>query len=49
MAWYAMPYCGELAFPGEQLMCLSMDLATGTTGCLLDPGAALHPDQEGSV
>ncbi|MEV4443640.1 hypothetical protein AB0K09_32555, partial [Streptomyces sp. NPDC049577] len=25
----------ELAFPGHQMMRLSMDLATGTAGCLL--------------
>ncbi|ONK14706.1 class III lanthionine synthetase LanKC [Streptomyces sp. MP131-18] len=41
--WYAMAYRGELAFPGEQMMRLSMDLATGTAGCLLALGAALHP------
>ncbi|MEU9339336.1 class III lanthionine synthetase LanKC [Streptomyces sp. NPDC048290] len=37
----ATPYAGELAFPGEQLMRRSMDLATGTAGCLLALGAAL--------
>ncbi|KNB53719.1 class III lanthionine synthetase LanKC [Streptomyces caatingaensis] len=39
--WYAMEYRGELAFPGHQMMRLSMDLATGTAGCLLALGAAL--------
>lgn len=37
---HAMPYQGELAFPGEQLMRLSMDLGTGTAGCLLALGSA---------
>ncbi|MGP4014045.1 class III lanthionine synthetase LanKC, partial [Streptomyces sp. 4N124] len=40
LGWYAMPYEGELAFPGEQMMRLSMDLATGTAGCLLALTAA---------
>lgn len=42
MDWYAMDYQGELAFPGEQMMRLSMDLATGTAGCLLALGVARH-------
>ena len=37
---HALPYGGGLAFPGEQLMRLSMDLATGTAGALLALGAA---------
>lgn len=37
---YAMRYQGHLAFPGEQLMRLSMDLSTGTAGCLLALTAA---------
>ncbi|MFI9718524.1 class III lanthionine synthetase LanKC [Streptomyces sp. NPDC052396] len=41
LGWYGMPYQGELAFPGHQMMRLSMDLATGTAGCLLALGAAL--------
>ncbi|MFE2040248.1 class III lanthionine synthetase LanKC [Streptomyces sp. NPDC059477] len=41
MGLEATPYDGELAFPGEQLMRRSMDLATGTAGCLLALGAAL--------
>ncbi|MFJ4706980.1 class III lanthionine synthetase LanKC [Streptomyces anulatus] len=38
---HALAYGGGLAFPGEQLMRLSMDLATGTAGALLALGAAL--------
>ncbi|GAA3834018.1 class III lanthionine synthetase LanKC [Streptomyces coacervatus] len=38
--WYAMAYEGQLAFPGHQMMRLSMDLATGTAGCLLALAAA---------
>ncbi|WP_318197154.1 class III lanthionine synthetase LanKC [Streptomyces sp. MCL20-2] len=37
---HALAYGGGLAFPGEQLMRLSMDLATGTAGVLLALGAA---------
>ncbi|MDO0910291.1 class III lanthionine synthetase LanKC [Streptomyces sp. DT2A-34] len=33
---------GRLAFPGEQLLRLSMDLATGTAGVLLALGSAFH-------
>lgn len=40
MAWYGMNYRGGLAFPGNQMMRLSMDLATGTAGCLLATSAA---------
>ncbi|MFF1957398.1 class III lanthionine synthetase LanKC [Streptomyces sp. NPDC058220] len=42
LAWHAMAYRGQLAFPGEQMMRLSMDLATGTAGCLLALAAASH-------
>jgi len=42
LAWHALDYQGHLAFPGEQLLRLSMDLATGTAGVLLAVGAALH-------
>jgi hypothetical protein len=42
LAWHALPYEGHLAFPGEQLMRLSMDLASGTAGVLLAVGSALH-------
>jgi hypothetical protein len=43
LGWFAMAYEGQLAFPGHQMMRLSMDLATGTAGCLLTLGAALDP------
>jgi Protein kinase domain len=42
LAWHAVPYEGGLAFPGDQLLRLSMDLATGTAGVLLSLGTALH-------
>jgi tRNA A-37 threonylcarbamoyl transferase component Bud32 len=42
LAWHASSYQGHLAFPGEELLRLSMDLATGTAGVLLALGAALH-------
>ncbi|GAB3809106.1 class III lanthionine synthetase LanKC [Micromonospora zhanjiangensis] len=44
LAWHALPYRGHLAFPGEQLLRLSMDLATGTAGVLLALGAARHDE-----
>ncbi|WP_420078101.1 class III lanthionine synthetase LanKC [Streptomyces sp. JL4002] len=37
---HAVPYQGHLAFPGEQMMRLSMDLTTGTAGVLLALGSA---------
>ena len=40
LTWHAMPYQGNLAFPGDQLLRLSMDLATGTAGVLLAVAAA---------
>ncbi|PWI13711.1 lantipeptide synthetase [Streptomyces sp. Act143] len=40
LGWFAMSYQGQLAFPGHQMMRLSMDLGTGTAGCLLALGAA---------
>ncbi len=43
LGWYGMAYRGDLAFPGNQMMRLSMDLGTGTAGCLLALGAA-RPD-----
>ncbi|MGH3915017.1 MAG: hypothetical protein ACRDTC_16670 [Pseudonocardiaceae bacterium] len=43
LAWHAIAYQGCTAFPGEKLLRLSMDLATGTAGALLAIGAALHP------
>jgi tRNA A-37 threonylcarbamoyl transferase component Bud32 len=47
LAWHAMTYKGHLAFPGEELLRLSMDLATGTAGVLLALGAALHDEPVG--
>lgn len=44
LAWHAVGFEGGLAFPGDQLLRLSMDLATGTAGVLLAVGAALHGD-----
>jgi class III lanthionine synthetase len=44
LAWHAIPYSGGLAFVGDQLYRLSMDLATGTAGVLLGLAAALSPD-----
>lgn len=38
LGWHAVGYQGAVAFPGHQLMRLSMDLATGSAGVLL----ALH-------
>ncbi|REE98909.1 class III lanthionine synthetase LanKC [Thermomonospora umbrina] len=40
LAWHAIPYENGLAFPGDQLYRLSMDLCTGTAGVLLALGAA---------
>ncbi|MER7463386.1 class III lanthionine synthetase LanKC [Streptomyces sp. NPDC097981] len=40
LARHAVQYQGRLAFPGEQMMRLSMDLATGTAGALLALGSA---------
>lgn len=42
LAWHALPYGGGLAFPGEQLLRLSMDLATGTAGVLLAMAMVRH-------
>ncbi|MFH8974319.1 class III lanthionine synthetase LanKC [Streptomyces sp. NPDC017890] len=44
LTWHAMSYRGHLAFPGEQMMRLSMDLSTGTAGCLLAV-ASVHGDR----
>jgi hypothetical protein len=40
LAWHAVPFRSGLAFPGDQLLRLSMDLATGSAGVLLALGAA---------
>jgi len=42
LGWHALGYQGHLAFPGDQILRLSMDLATGNAGVLLALGAALH-------
>jgi hypothetical protein len=42
LAWHAVPFRSGVAFPGDQLLRLSMDLATGSAGVLLALGAALH-------
>jgi tRNA A-37 threonylcarbamoyl transferase component Bud32 len=42
LGWHALSYREQLAFPGDQLLRLSMDLATGSAGVLLALGAALH-------
>ncbi|WP_234359984.1 class III lanthionine synthetase LanKC [Streptomyces sp. DSM 15324] len=41
LVWHLIPYQGHVAFPGEQLLRLSMDLATGSAGILLALGSAL--------
>jgi tRNA A-37 threonylcarbamoyl transferase component Bud32 len=43
LAWHALGYGGGVAFPGEALFRISMDLATGTAGVLLALAAALAP------
>jgi serine/threonine protein kinase len=47
LALHAVPYGGGLAFPGEQLLRLSMDVTTGGAGVLLGLTAAL--DGRGTV
>ncbi|MEN3537236.1 class III lanthionine synthetase LanKC [Microbispora sp. ZYX-F-249] len=44
LAWHELPHRGGLAFPGAQLLRLSMDLATGSAGVLLALGTALHDE-----
>ncbi|MFC1411404.1 class III lanthionine synthetase LanKC [Streptacidiphilus sp. N1-12] len=46
LSWHAIPHRDGLAFPGEQLLRLSMDVATGTAGVLLALCAADGPDLE---
>ncbi|MEV4465520.1 class III lanthionine synthetase LanKC [Micromonospora echinofusca] len=48
LAWHALPYGDGTAFPGEQLLRLSMDLGTGTAGVLLALAAA-RPDDPVSL
>jgi hypothetical protein len=40
LAWHIVSYRDEIAFPGDQLLRLSMDLATGSAGILLAVRAA---------
>lgn len=44
LAWHSVRYGGGLAFPGDMLLRLSMDLGTGTAGVLLGTAAALAAD-----
>lgn len=44
LAWHALPYADGMAFPGNGLLRLSMDLATGTAGVLLALGSVLHDE-----
>ncbi|MFE0022410.1 class III lanthionine synthetase LanKC [Amycolatopsis sp. NPDC059021] len=41
LAWHAIPFKGGLAFPGNQLLRLSMDVNTGGAGILLALSAVL--------
>jgi tRNA A-37 threonylcarbamoyl transferase component Bud32 len=43
LAWHAVRYGDGLAFPGDMMLRLSMDLGTGTAGVLLGTAAALAP------
>jgi tRNA A-37 threonylcarbamoyl transferase component Bud32 len=43
LAWHAVRYAGGLAFPGDMLFRLSMDLGTGTAGVLLGVASVLTP------
>jgi tRNA A-37 threonylcarbamoyl transferase component Bud32 len=47
LSWHAVSYRDDLAFPGAELMRLSMDLETGTAGVLLAVGAAMHSEPVG--
>ncbi|RAO49951.1 hypothetical protein GAR06_00448 [Micromonospora saelicesensis] len=42
LAWHALPYREGTAFPGEQLLRLSMDFGTGTAGVLYALASAQH-------
>jgi predicted Ser/Thr protein kinase len=43
LAWHAVAYADGLAFPGDMLYRLSMDLGTGTAGVLLSLARAARP------
>ena len=47
LGWHAIGYSGGVAFPGDNLFRLSMDLATGTAGVLLALHRARCPDDGG--
>ncbi|WP_219468459.1 class III lanthionine synthetase LanKC [Nonomuraea rhizosphaerae] len=47
LAWHALSHRGHLAFPGNQLLRLSMDLATGAAGVLVALGVAF--DRNASI
>ncbi|GAA3212307.1 class III lanthionine synthetase LanKC [Actinocorallia longicatena] len=42
LRWHALPFGGGLAFPGDQLLRLSMDFSTGTAGILHALNSALE-------
>ncbi|MEV4846661.1 class III lanthionine synthetase LanKC [Micromonospora matsumotoense] len=44
LGWHALPYADGTAFPGDQLLRLSMDLATGTAGVLAAVAASRPTD-----
>lgn len=44
LVWHALPYGEHLTFPGEQLLRLSTDLATGSAGVLLALAMARDPE-----
>ncbi|MDR7277769.1 class III lanthionine synthetase LanKC [Catenuloplanes atrovinosus] len=44
LVWHALPYGDHLAFPGEQLLRLSTDVATGSAGVLLALTMARDPE-----
>jgi hypothetical protein len=41
LAWHAVEYRGDIAFPGEHLLRLSMDVATGSAGIAVALAAAV--------
>jgi hypothetical protein len=47
LGWHALTYRGHLAFPGNQLLRLSMDLSTGSAGVLAALGVAF--DRNASI
>ncbi|TCO59701.1 class III lanthionine synthetase LanKC [Actinocrispum wychmicini] len=45
LSWHIVPYRGNVAFPGDQLLRLSMDLATGSAGVLFALSSALDDNR----